>query len=274
MSKLNVVIVEDEFLTFRRLTKFFKDLGFNVLLESKNKAVDNYDDAVRLIKDTPPNLAVLDISINGNRDGLDLAHYIKQSFNIPVILFTSYSTSVYHHRAGQIRGHFILKQKPVSWDQLKATVETLMPDIIKGIDDGLRKQRLLNVKTINHQSSDTAARNKEAELVEEALVIHWQDLLYASIIGPNKTKVKNEVFLYTKTGQIYLFRSSLDILEKEYLPYYFGRPNQSNLLNIPCITRILVRRQECFIDKQCFDIKREYKEKFYTKLEYHLGKIH
>ncbi len=89
-TKRKVLIVEDEFILYNQLAEFFINQGYYIIGYEDGRAVDNYDDAVQLLKEGGPDIAVLDINIKGKKDGLELAAYIKEHFYSLIIILTAY----------------------------------------------------------------------------------------------------------------------------------------------------------------------------------------
>lgn len=81
-----LLIVEDEFIIAKDLHDIVSKLGFGITGVAKSA-----DEAVNYIKKETPDLVLLDININGNLTGIDLAKIIDRKYNIPYLYVTSYS---------------------------------------------------------------------------------------------------------------------------------------------------------------------------------------
>ncbi|MBL4587247.1 MAG: response regulator, partial [Flavobacteriales bacterium] len=83
-ANLNILLVEDEFMTRRHLKKKLTELEYNVVAEA-----DNIDDAIGLLETEKIDLAILDINLgNENKDGIWLGEYIRINLKIPFIYLT------------------------------------------------------------------------------------------------------------------------------------------------------------------------------------------
>ena len=82
---MNILIVEDEFLTSKFIQESLYGLGFSSVF-----IVDNAVDANIEIKEKNIDLIVMDINIKGPKDGLQLASEISKRYNIKIIFITSY----------------------------------------------------------------------------------------------------------------------------------------------------------------------------------------
>lgn len=68
MKALKIYIVEDEPLIVATITSALKKQGFHVLGDS-----DEYDEALPAIVKNQPDLVLVDIQLEGAKDGIDLA---------------------------------------------------------------------------------------------------------------------------------------------------------------------------------------------------------
>lgn len=83
MKSINIYIVEDEPLIAMTIETALKKQGFAICGDA-----DNVDDAIQEIEKTNPDLILVDINLDGNKDGIDLALYLD-SENIPYLYLTS-----------------------------------------------------------------------------------------------------------------------------------------------------------------------------------------
>jgi two-component system, LytTR family, response regulator LytT len=86
MSQLKVVIVEDDLMISESLKDILRILNHKVV-----GVADNADEAIELCNKDLPDLALLDIQISGDIDGVDLAEIIRDQFDIPFIFTTAYA---------------------------------------------------------------------------------------------------------------------------------------------------------------------------------------
>ena len=80
-----VFIVEDDPTIHMHLEFMLKNKGYLVVGTAANSI-----DAIESIGITKPDLILMDVSIEGERDGIDTALIIKEQFNIPVVFITSF----------------------------------------------------------------------------------------------------------------------------------------------------------------------------------------
>jgi two-component system, LytTR family, response regulator len=89
MSEMvNVLIVEDEFLTADTIKGYLEDFGYCVTGMARDA-----QEAIGIIELGKTDIAILDMNIQGSRDGIWLAKMINEHYRIPFIFLTAYSDS-------------------------------------------------------------------------------------------------------------------------------------------------------------------------------------
>jgi CheY-like chemotaxis protein len=83
-----ILIVEDERITAEDLRETLTDLGYTV-----TASVSNGADAIAQAEEDTPDLALMDVRIQGNMDGTETARVLRERFNIPVIYLTAHADS-------------------------------------------------------------------------------------------------------------------------------------------------------------------------------------
>jgi PAS domain S-box-containing protein len=86
MSSARILIVEDESVVALDLSSCLERLGYTVVGQAARGL-----DAIRKCKDLGPDLALVDIHLKGNMDGIEAAEQIRTRFDIPVIFLTAHA---------------------------------------------------------------------------------------------------------------------------------------------------------------------------------------
>ena len=86
MSQLSIYIIEDEFLYANQLMILVEELGYK-LVGTANNSDTAYGEIVKL----KPDLLLVDININGSKDGIELIESIKKEIEITSIFITSFT---------------------------------------------------------------------------------------------------------------------------------------------------------------------------------------
>ncbi len=120
MSQLSVLIVEDEAILAAHLASKVKLLGYRVI-----GPVPTGEEALDLIQVEPPNIALLDIRLDGHLDGIETAVRLKQMRDIPVIFLTAHSDQETLKRASTV-GPFGYILKPFEERDLATQLEVTL----------------------------------------------------------------------------------------------------------------------------------------------------
>lgn len=122
---MKIIIVEDEFITALDLKEILIELGHEVV-----GIASNYSDAIYLTKTTKPELGLLDISINGPKDGVSLAMDLHEEYNLSIIFVTAFVDSTTLNRVKVLKpsGYIV---KPFTTNSIKAVIELAIPGSIE-----------------------------------------------------------------------------------------------------------------------------------------------
>lgn len=117
MSGIKVLIVEDEPLIAKNIGMYLNNNDFEV-----SAIAYDSDEALHQLKKQTPDLAILDINLESEKDGIEIAGYINQHCFIPFLYLTSYSDKDTIERAKKTNpAGFIVK--PFNEKTLYATIE-------------------------------------------------------------------------------------------------------------------------------------------------------
>lgn len=86
MSKVNVLVVEDESIVSKDIQHSLKKLGYNVV-----GAAATGEKAIEIATTEKPDIVLMDIMLKGDMNGIETAEQIKSLLFIPVIFLTAYA---------------------------------------------------------------------------------------------------------------------------------------------------------------------------------------
>jgi DNA-binding NarL/FixJ family response regulator len=117
MSEIKLLIVEDEAIIAEDIAELCGTLGYEVI-ETAHTA----GQALNILKAQIPDLILLDINLEDDIDGIEIADYINEKYNIPFIYLTSYADIDTLMRAKKTKpmGYIV---KPFNKEQLLSTIE-------------------------------------------------------------------------------------------------------------------------------------------------------
>ncbi len=117
MQKQRVIIVEDDEITSLNLNMSLQKHGYSVVA-----VCDNPEQAENKIQTHNPDVIIVDISLQKNSDGIELAKRIKEKYNIPFIYLTSYSDEATISLAKETEPYGYIV-KPFDPNSLHATIQ-------------------------------------------------------------------------------------------------------------------------------------------------------
>ncbi|MEZ4901346.1 MAG: response regulator [Spirosomataceae bacterium] len=141
-----ILIVEDQILIADTIKRYLRGIAFEVV-----GIAISYQEAVQLFHDTAPDIALIDIYLNGKENGIDFAHFLStQSNPIPFIFLTAQLDSEHVGKAKQTRPAGYLG-KPIQQSSLLTTIEialhnheqTLKEQAFVHISDNGNMQKIL-----------------------------------------------------------------------------------------------------------------------------------
>ncbi len=120
MKNYNVLVVEDDLLFLVALERGIKKLGYQVL-----DVVDNSEDALAVLEEKTPDFILMDISIKGPLDGIELARVIRKDKPIPIVFLSAHQDKAIYEEARRIQ-HADYLIKPFDTSSLSRAIDRLM----------------------------------------------------------------------------------------------------------------------------------------------------
>ncbi len=117
LSAPKILVVEDERVVARDLQKSLTDLGYQV-----PHTCASGEQAIRLAGDERPDLVLMDIRIQGERDGIETAAVLRERFGVPVVYLSAFADRETIDRAKRTEPYGYLV-KPVKEGPLRCAIE-------------------------------------------------------------------------------------------------------------------------------------------------------
>lgn len=182
MSKLRILIVEDEPVIAENISMYLDNADFEV----SGIAYDSLEAKDQLISNTP-DAAILDVNLESEEDGIDIAGYINEKFQLPFLFLTSYSDKETLERAKKVKpsGYIV---KPFNEKTLLASLEIAISNFTAEKNHSLPP---LSLEKINNYLLSPIS-DREFELVQ---------LLYEGITN---TQIAEKLFISVNTVKTHL----------------------------------------------------------------------
>lgn len=208
-KRISILIVEDELIVADYIQDCLQKLDYIIA-----GIVMTYEEAVNTLKESLPDLILMDISLKGMKNGIDLGDYVSNHYGIPFIFTTSHSDRVTVDRAKQVMPYAYLI-KPFSEEDLYAAIETALTQYAH------RKGRKAD-----------AVNSQEPVIVDDAIFLKNKDR-YVKIKLDELIYIEandNYCSLYTQDST-YVLKTQLKTLQ-DNMPEYFWRIHRSFIVNL------------------------------------------
>ncbi len=179
MSRFKILIVEDEPVIAENISIYLDNNDFEV-----SAIAYDSDEALEQLKTNTPDAVILDINLESEIDGIDIAAYINKEIQLPFLFLTSYSDKNTLDRAKAVKpsGYIV---KPFNEKTLLASLEIAISNFAS---ENNQYQPKLNIEKINrHLLNPLTAR--EFELLQMVYNgITNSQIAAQSFISPNTVK--------------------------------------------------------------------------------------
>lgn len=200
-TPLQILIVEDEFITQKTISNQLKEIGYQIAGTAMSA-----DEAIEILKNEVVNFVILDINIKGEHNGIWLVNFIKENYNLPFIYLTAYSDNETLSEA--------LKTEPFNYLVKPFQKHDLLTSI---------EISILNFNKLNPNKKDTL-------LVKHNEIFRKVPFSTISFIESDKNYLK----LFCE-DEVYRYRSTIgDFIN--LLPNYFYQTHKGFIVNLKKIT--------------------------------------
>lgn len=210
---VRILIVEDEMIIAEDLSDLLSGLGYEVV----DTAISARE-ALQVLEEKSPDLALVDIRLKGGKDGIELAREIRDHYRIPFIFLTSHADPGTVKRAREVNPYgYVLK--PFEEPAIHASIE----------------MALANFEKENITSEDSG----QEMILQDSLFVRsngmlikilFSDILYLEADG-NYTQVHT-------MNKRFALRGVLKALESKLTTRQFARIHKSYLVNLARIEAI------------------------------------
>lgn len=245
MDKLNVLIVEDEAIIAVSIKSCLQSEGYDVV-----GMVSNVEAALQILENNRVDLAILDINIQGDRNGIWLGNYLFKNFGIPFLYLTAYSNpeTLSEAKISEPAAYLV---KPFSKSNLFASIQVAL---YKHLTE---EERVLE-RLCNGIENETFKVDKEFVFVKtdgNYKKIYYKDLYYLNA-------EKNYVAIHLESESFVVRSTFRDITEN--LPEQFIKTHRSFIVNSHKIDHI--GKNEIQLGKYTIPLVKAYKEPLLSRI--------
>jgi len=216
---INILVTEDEIIVRKDIERCLTNLGYNVVATA-----DNGEDAIELALKHKPDLALMDIMIKGDMNGIAAAEEIKRNIDIPVVFLTAYADENTLNEAKMAEPHgYILK--PFKDVDIQTAIEMALHKHSKEQELKLESDFLRSLAEHKADADVIFVKNR-SRLVR----VKHEDLLFVEAL-------KDYVVVHTRQ-ESYTIHSTMKEVEQKLNPRQFVRVHRSFIVNIDAVESI------------------------------------
>lgn len=237
MSKVKIVVVEDEIIIADNICEILEDIGYEVF-----EPAISYAEAIKTIEENKPDLLLVDIQLSGKKDGIDLGSKVNKDFGIPFIFLTSNADKQTVDRAKKVNPAAYLV-KPFIKEDLYSSIEIALYNYTKKTKDQ-------NEDLVIKQALFVKQNNAFLKVKFEDILFLQSDHVYVKVFATGNRK--------------FLIRSSLTELVNK-LDKQFIKVHRSYIINLAHMEGIKNNLIELVEDYKV-PISKQYKSELLSKL--------
>jgi DNA-binding LytR/AlgR family response regulator len=234
VKKLKIGIVEDEMIIASVIQDCLKKLNYEVV-----EPVISFNDAIEMLYTEQPDMVLIDIRISGNKDGIELAEYIRENYSIPFIYLTANSDKETLTRAKKTNPNAYL---------LKPFTQS---DLYTAIEIGLNNFEMQ--KTMNSKVQTSIVIKYGYDLIN----ISFSEIVFLS-------SADNYVKFYLKNGKSILSRSTISEMISRLPQNLFCQISRSSIINMNFISK--VEKNKVLVNDLPLPITSTYRQKLIAQI--------
>lgn len=241
-DNISVLIVEDDPIIAADLTYLMQDLGY-----SPFPAVSSAEQALLLLKNAIPDFILMDVTLEGEMDGIGLAEKLNKNYSIPIIFLTAHHDrdTIDRIKATQPSAYLV---KPLQEYNLQTSIELALYNY---------SHQKLVVKPVDTSGNDFISGNHFFVKIKNQLKkILLDDILFVEAYD-------NYSFLHTTEAK-HLIGSNLKSVESKLADHQFVRTHRSTIVNLKVIDGI--EEDVILIGKHQLPIGKTYREDFMKRI--------
>ncbi|MCB0736166.1 MAG: response regulator [Bacteroidetes bacterium] len=241
-QSINILVVEDEIVIAQDIRFALEDVGYTVLGIARD-----YDGAIKAFDYELPDLLLLDITLKGDKTGIDVASYVRENFEVPFIFITSHAnrSTLEQAKATRPNGYLV---KPFNQDDLYTSIEVALYNFNES-------------KVAQTESIAKAQPFKDSMFIKSSGVfqrLRYDDILYLEADGVYTN-------IYANNGKRYAERQILLEFEKQLDDSKFMRVHRSYIINLEKLDSL--KQDQVIIGEHQVPLGRTHKEKLMKNIQ-------
>lgn len=214
---IKILLVEDEMIIAAKISMQLTELGYEV-----TAILPRGEEAIEHVKNNRPDIAILDIQLKGQIDGIEAAKQIKQIADIPILFLTANGDEATFNRAKITRPAAFIS-KPFKLLDLQRSIELAINQII----------------TENENCNDEMMLEQHPIILNDRLFIRCRDKMIKIMVSDILyiEADRNYSRIFTKKKE-YLLTLTLKTIESKLPPEIFVRVHRSYIINLSHVDEV------------------------------------
>lgn len=249
MSKVKILVVEDEAIVARDIKVCLNKIGYDVL-----GSYSSGEKALEAIETNKPELILMDIMLKGKMSGIETSAVVKEKYGIPVVFLTAYADekTIGKAKVTEPYGYII---KPFKEIDLRTSIEMALYKFKKEKEKEQSTQDRIEVLySMGSKSSDFIYVKSNSRLIK----VLNSDIQYVEAL-------KDYVIIHTKEEK-YTIHSTMKDIAKKLPENEFLRVHRSFIVNLKRIKAIELPNLVLEESDVTLPIGGSYKENLFDKL--------
>lgn len=215
---IKILVVEDEMIIGAKISMLLTNMGYEV-----TAVLPRGEEAILHLRETNADIALLDIHLKGELDGIETAEQIQKHYNIPVIFLTANADEATFNRAKVTRPYAFIS-KPFKQLDLQRAIELTISRMAEN-ESGEKINDTENTEQHFILSDRIFVRSRE-----KMLKIMISDIFYIEAD-------RNYSHIFTKSKD-YLLSITLKTIEEKLSAHLFVRVHRSYIINIAQVEEV------------------------------------
>ena len=244
MSKVRILIIEDEMIIAEDMRDMLEGLGYEVV-----GVTGEPDEAKRLLATLQPDVTLVDITLGVKQDGLALGQHIRETYDDPFIFCTSHADkgTIEEAKLSNPDGYLV---KPFDEKDLYSSIEIALSNYAHRQDEA----------PLTDDSMNEGLFIKEAIFVKTGhmfVKVKFSDIQWMSADG-------NYTTLHTSDQKKHVVRMALKDLISSFPKGDFYRTHRSHIVNLQHVDSI--NNQHVYIDGHQIPLGRQFRDELLKRV--------
>ena len=233
MATVKIGIVEDEMVIAASIVSILKKLNYDVI-----KPANGYTAALNMIENDAPDLSLLDINLGGQKDGVDVAEFVRENHHIPIIFLTANSDAATIQRVKKVKPNAYLI-KPFTKDDLYAAIEIAIHSFYENNENAISKLNIIVKSGYDYVNMK----------FDEITFLESDD---------------NYVSIHLRSGKPVMIRSTLTEIMNKLPASQFFKVSRSVIINLNFVSKI--ETDQIIVNTNSFSILPKIKKELVDRL--------